>query len=179
MSSNCDLCFQTATATKLVHMCADPLSCKFSQMAVNWRLSKVTGHVFSEDIIWYVASSHARLSRSAAKRRRSGMCAAVPKSWVARQRERAGGRKTSIFNPFPGIKDSALVLGLGWEQSGESEGRERGKRSREQSWRRLKGKQSSPATTLAKGGDASHYVFHCERLLFQTQELFFVFFYRV
>lgn len=26
---------------------------------------------------------------------------------------RGGGRKTSIFNPFPGIKDPALVLGLG------------------------------------------------------------------
>lgn len=134
-------------------MCADPLSCKFSQMAVNWRLSKVTGHVFSGDIIWYVASSHARLSRSAAKHRRSGMCGAkeLGVEAVGRGWWRGGGRKTSIFNPFPGIKDSALELGLGWERGGASEGGERGKRSGEQSWGRLEGKQLSPAATSAKG----------------------------
>lgn len=64
---------------------------------------------------------------------------------------RGGGRITSIFNPFSGIKGSALVLWLGWERSRESEVGEGGKRSREQSWGRLEAKQLFPATTSAKG----------------------------
>lgn len=62
-----------------------------------------------------------------------------------------GGRKTSIFNPFPGIKDLAHVLGFGWEWRKESERGEGGKRSQEQSWGCTKWKQLSPAPAWAIG----------------------------
>lgn len=71
------------------------------------------------------------------------------------RRDGENGKKTSIFNRFPGIKDSTPVLVLCREQSRESERGEEGTRSREQSRGPLEGKQLSCATTSARGASAA------------------------